>query len=90
MLDQNLLDKQYILESLVDLLEKNTVNNTTGTSSVLNNVTNQLQQSSSSLQKTLSSVGNNSQQSILNEFSTAKLILNTGNILFIKKIFFDL
>jgi hypothetical protein len=27
MLDQNLLDKQFILDSLIDFLEKNTVNN---------------------------------------------------------------
>ena len=26
MLDQNLLDKQYILESLIDLLEKSSIN----------------------------------------------------------------
>jgi hypothetical protein len=85
MLDQNLLDKQYILESLVDLLEKNTVNNLTGANNgaVLSNLANQTQQSSSSLQKTLSNANAHS-QSLLNEFPTVKLILNTSNVIFYK------
>jgi hypothetical protein len=77
MLDQNLLDKQYILESLIDLLEKNTINNSTGhTGGVLSNVTNQ-QPSSSATQNRGSAVNC---APLLNEFPTVKLILNTSKI----------
>ena len=68
MLDQNLLDKQYILESLVDLLEKNTINNT----SPLSNVTNQ------PLQRLSINASTQQHQSLVNEFPTVKLILNTS------------
>lgn len=53
MLDQNLLDKQYILDALIDLLEKNSI------------ITQRVSTSSH-------------QYTPVNEFPTARLVLNTS------------
>lgn len=80
MLDQNLLDKQFILESLIDLLEKSS--NGLMHSQIPNQQQQQQQKSSNSAatsaltSSSLVSTGTNA--SSTNEFSTIKLILTTS------------
>ena len=75
MMDQNLLDKQFILESLIDLLEKSP----SGFNHHLNQQS--LSQQPAQQQKALSSQLSLAQSNNpLFEYSTSKLILVTGKL----------
>lgn len=88
MLDQNLLDKQYILESLIDLFEKHSTNcgilsNTSSSATNLSRSSSQSQSQSSNVNSTVA-ICNPNQVNLPGAYSCnfeancIKLILNTS------------
>jgi hypothetical protein len=76
MLDENLLDKQLILESMVDLLEKSSGGNPHQQSSLL------LQQRSSSHLNAQQGLSSGGTSSLLFEMSSIKLLLTLSKFNF--------